>query len=165
MLWDGNAKEGNEHERMVYFVLFFYQCLCEEEKTANYEGLGHISACCVHVLLFYGWCAFYPRGRGLAMAIQGGTCGRSIEKPGPPWAQRPETEQDVQERRIAEAAEQQFQVPIRMCRALEAIDFEAELRRPVRTVREPPRWFRGQFKKAMGYTLREWQRSRNVVAW
>ena len=77
--------------------------------------------------------------------------------PGPPWQLRPETER--------ENNEQQFQVPNRMWRALEAVDFETELRRLVRTVREPPRWFRGQFKKAMVYALHEWQRSRNAVTW
>ena len=71
----------------------------------------------------------------------------------------------MQERGTAEVIEQTFQVPIRKWRCLEGIDFEAELRRPVRTVREPPRWFRGQFRKAMGYALHEWQRSRSSVAW
>ena len=85
--------------------------------------------------------------------------------PGPPWQVRPETERETNERRLGEVSEQQFQVPNRMWRALEAVNFETELRRPVRTVREPPRWFRGQFKKAMVYALHEWQRSRNAVNW
>ena len=41
---------------------------------------------------------------------------------------------------------QTLHVPIRMWRRLDILDLAVELRRPVRTVRDPPRWFRAQFR-------------------
>ena len=34
------------------------------------------------------------------------------------------------------------------------LDLEAEIRRPVQTVRELPRWFRGSLRQAFGMALR-----------
>ena len=48
---------------------------------------------------------------------------------------------------------------------MENLDLEAELRRPCRTVREPPRWFRGSLQKAFGIGLQQWDRYRTNAAW
>ena len=48
--------------------------------------------------------------------------------------------------------------------AMAALDLEAELRQPVRTVREPPRWFRGCFRQAFQLALRS-REQRCEAAW
>ena len=45
-----------------------------------------------------------------------------------------------------------------------AYDLEAELTKPVRTVREPPRWFRASMRQAFGLALRAY-RQRPEAAW
>ena len=39
------------------------------------------------------------------------------------------------------------------------------MRRLVRTIRESPRWFRGQLRRAFGIALNEWRRTRSPAAW
>ena len=56
-------------------------------------------------------------------------------------------------------------IPNRAWRDFQNFDLEAEMRRPVRTVREPPRWFRGQLRRAFGIALNEWRRTRSAAAW
>lgn len=53
----------------------------------------------------------------------------------------------------------------RYWRQLDSLDLEAELRKPVRTVREPPRWFRGALLQAYGTALREWNKNATASAW
>ena len=45
-----------------------------------------------------------------------------------------------------------------------ALDLEAELRKPARTVREPPRWFRGSLRQAFLLALRA-RPQRQEAAW
>ncbi len=45
-----------------------------------------------------------------------------------------------------------------------ALDLEAEIRKPVRTVREPPRWFRGSLRQAFLLALRS-REQRGEAAW
>ena len=52
-----------------------------------------------------------------------------------------------------------------MWRQLDSVDLDETLRTPVRTVRDPPRWFRGSLLKAYGIALREWQRRATPAAW
>ena len=40
-----------------------------------------------------------------------------------------------------------------------------EFRKPVRTVREPPRWFRGQLQRALTLALQQWQRDQSASSW
>lgn len=46
-----------------------------------------------------------------------------------------------------------------------AVDFEAALREPVLTMKEPPRWFRGSLQRAYGIALEEWQRNNSTASW
>ena len=63
------------------------------------------------------------------------------------------------------AEEQTAWLPPRTWRQLESVDLEAELRRPVRRVREPPRWFRGSLRRAFHIALKQWDRTRDASAW
>lgn len=56
-------------------------------------------------------------------------------------------------------------LPPRYWQQLDEIHLEQELRKPVRTVREPPRWFRGALLKSYGVALREWRRAPAAAAW
>jgi len=56
-------------------------------------------------------------------------------------------------------------IPPRTWRQLEAVDLEAELQKPVRTVREPPRWFRGSLCRAFNIALRKWEMTPNASTW
>ena len=58
-----------------------------------------------------------------------------------------------------------FTMPAHAWRFLESLDLEAELQRPTRTVREPPRWFRGSLRKAFGFSLKEWRRRPTAATW
>ena len=53
----------------------------------------------------------------------------------------------------------------RTWRQLDAVDLEAELRKPVRTVREPPRWFRGSLCRAFNIALKRWEMTPNASTW
>ena len=44
-------------------------------------------------------------------------------------------------------------------------DLAAELRKPVRTVRDSPRWFRASLLSAYGIALREWDRTPTLATW
>eukprot|EP00973_Karenia_brevis_P084873 11777210-Karenia_brevis.AAC.1 len=55
-------------------------------------------------------------------------------------------------------------IPARAWRELQGLDLEATIRQRVSTVREPPRWFRGQLKGAFQLAMRERQR-RPEAAW
>ena len=48
---------------------------------------------------------------------------------------------------------------------MEDLDFVSELRKSVRTVCDPPRWFRGSLLKAFGIGLRYWQQHKTAGAW
>ena len=56
-------------------------------------------------------------------------------------------------------------IPRRAWGQLLELDLTAELQRPVRTVREPPRWFRGQLRRAYGFALREWHATKSAAPW
>ena len=56
-------------------------------------------------------------------------------------------------------------LPPRVWQQLESVDLAEVLRTPARTVRDPPRWFRGGLLKAYGLALREWARSPSPAAW
>ena len=56
-------------------------------------------------------------------------------------------------------------LPPRTWKQLERVDLEAEFRKPVRTVREPPRWFRGSLKRAYAVALRQWSREKTPETW
>ena len=56
-------------------------------------------------------------------------------------------------------------IPARAWRSMDDLDLEAELCRPARTVREPPRWFRAQLRKAYSVALTEWQQRGRPAAW
>ena len=56
-------------------------------------------------------------------------------------------------------------LPPRTWRQLEGVDLEAELRQAVRTVREPPRWFRGPLLQAYWVALQQWARDRSTSSW
>ena len=45
------------------------------------------------------------------------------------------------------------------------MDFEAALREPVLTMKEPPRWFRGSLLRAYSVALEEWERNKSVGSW
>ena len=61
--------------------------------------------------------------------------------------------------------EQTGWIPPRTWRQLEAVDLAAELHKPVRTVGEPPRWFRGSLCRAFHIALRQWEKTPNVSTW
>ena len=44
-------------------------------------------------------------------------------------------------------------------------DYEAALREPVLTMKEPPRWFRGSLLRAYLVALEEWERSKSTASW
>ena len=46
-----------------------------------------------------------------------------------------------------------------------AVDFEAALRNPATTLKEPPRWFRGSLQRAYAVALEEWGRSKSAASW
>ena len=54
--------------------------------------------------------------------------------------------------------------PAAAWRAMGALDLEAELRKPVRTMREPPRWFRAMLRQAFMLALRE-RKHKADAAW
>ena len=54
--------------------------------------------------------------------------------------------------------------PRRAWAFLEALDLEAECKHRTRTIRECPRWFRGQLCKAFSIALTEWERSKRGAA-
>jgi hypothetical protein len=56
-------------------------------------------------------------------------------------------------------------LPPRTWRQLDDLDLAAELRKPVRTVRDSPRWFRASLLSAYGIALREWDRSPTPATW
>ena len=45
------------------------------------------------------------------------------------------------------------------------MDFEAALREPALTMKEPPRWFRGSLLRAYCVALDEWERSKSTGSW
>eukprot|EP00973_Karenia_brevis_P044141 6116178-Karenia_brevis.AAC.1 len=55
-------------------------------------------------------------------------------------------------------------IPGRVWTAMGELDLEAEICKPAVTVREPPRWFRGQLKGAFQTALLE-RRRRPEAAW
>ena len=56
------------------------------------------------------------------------------------------------------------QPPASSWRGMAALDLEAEIRKPARTVREPPRWFRGSLRQALLLSLRA-REQRGEAAW
>lgn len=56
-------------------------------------------------------------------------------------------------------------LPPRTWRQLDDLDLAAELRKPVRTVRDSPRWFRASLLSAYGIALREWDRTPTPTTW
>ena len=48
---------------------------------------------------------------------------------------------------------------------MDAVNLEEIFSRPRGTVREPPRWFRAQLRKAFALAMSEWQRSGRAGAW
>ena len=65
----------------------------------------------------------------------------------------------------AAVAESRANLPPRTWRQLERVDLAEEFRKPVRTVREPPRWFRGQLRRAFAVALQQWQRDKSTSSW
>ena len=86
--------------------------------------------------------------------------------PGPPHWPRPAVSSAISNAAGDDALHSaQTNIPNRVWRLFDSFDLEEELRRPVRTVREPPRWFRGQLRRAFGIVLNEWRKTRSVAAW
>ena len=61
--------------------------------------------------------------------------------------------------------EQRSHWPARCWRQLDEVDLAAEFRLRVRTVRDPPRWFRSHLGRAYRLALTEWQRCRSAGSW
>ena len=91
--------------------------------------------------------------------------------PGPPNHTEPEGEllEDVQLSDVAEVQSERPQthsfLPTRTWRQRDGLDLELELRKPVRTVREVPRWFKGCVLQAYSVALRQWHRDRTAASW
>ena len=48
---------------------------------------------------------------------------------------------------------------------LDSIDLESELRKRVRTIRDPPRWFRRPLRRACMVSFHEWRRNKSARSW
>ena len=56
-------------------------------------------------------------------------------------------------------------IPAGAWRHMDAVDLEELFSHPIRTVREPPRWFRSQLRKAYQVAMSEWRRTGRAGAW
>lgn len=56
-------------------------------------------------------------------------------------------------------------LPPRAWQQMDSVDLEHELRRPVKTVRDPPRWFRASLRQAYAIALHAWQHNPNSRTW
>ena len=72
---------------------------------------------------------------------------------------------DAEDRAPADAANVRHRWPNRCLRTLDGINLASELRHGVRTVREPPRWFREPLRGAYKMVLEEWAAARSDAPW
>ena len=77
-----------------------------------------------------------------------------------------QTHGDIEAGTVVNDATESARPPASSWEHMAALSLEAELRRPVRTVREPPRWFRGSLRKAFAFALRSRETNRRTApAW
>ena len=98
-------------------------------------------------------------------------CGRPLTEPcrDPVQCESHEAFEAVRAQAVAAASEVKYNsetdLPPRVWRQLDTLDLAEEFRKPVKTVREPPRWFRASLRKAYALALRHWVKDRSSSAW